>query len=396
MEKFGFTREGFRKLNFPLGPQPIAALRKQWQDYAANIKPYPGRFSGRGIVICAGGISYLTCAWVNISMLRKNGCRLPIEVWYTGSELDEEVIGILAEMDVVCKNAKEYSILEVANYSIKPLAILNSSFREVLFLDADNVGVADPTYLFDDEHYKATGTIFWPDFWKTEKTNPIWQIVGSEQYDLIEQESGQLLINKERCWRELNLCWYFNLNREYYYQLLLGDKDTFKFAWLALGSPYSMVPTPVGFAGFREDTGQFHGLTMVQHDFSGRIIFLHRNWLKWDITLNGERVWWMVKRFRTDAVEKAFCFQHLQRGELKLKFWDLDGDVVYDLFDDLFGDFEAQCLNVLAKLREEEWYARFLVHAYLVRSRPGYSQGQTKEGFAPAFVAGAVKPVGLV
>ncbi len=49
--------------------------------------PYPAeRFSGRGIVICAGGARLLTGAWVTINVLRRTlGCTLPIQVWHLGT-----------------------------------------------------------------------------------------------------------------------------------------------------------------------------------------------------------------------------------------------------------------------------------------------------------------------
>src|SRR5262245_56338271 len=44
-----------------------------------------GRFDGRGIVICAGGPRYFTCAWVLISVLRHvHRVALPIQVWHLG------------------------------------------------------------------------------------------------------------------------------------------------------------------------------------------------------------------------------------------------------------------------------------------------------------------------
>ena len=54
--------------------------------FIQNIPAYPANFKGRGIVICAGGLQYFSCAWVCINMLRKLGCELPIELWYRGEE----------------------------------------------------------------------------------------------------------------------------------------------------------------------------------------------------------------------------------------------------------------------------------------------------------------------
>ncbi|NNU33107.1 hypothetical protein HK413_00955 [Mucilaginibacter sp. S1162] len=33
--------------------------------------------------------------------------------------------------------------------------------------------------MFDSVEYKKSGAIFWPDYWKTTPSNPIWKIVES-------------------------------------------------------------------------------------------------------------------------------------------------------------------------------------------------------------------------
>ena len=37
--------------------------------------------------------------------------------------------------------------------------------EQVLMLDSDNLPLADPTYLFSEPLFKASGCLFWPDFW---------------------------------------------------------------------------------------------------------------------------------------------------------------------------------------------------------------------------------------
>lgn len=170
-----------------------------------------------------------------------NGCVLPIELWYIGDEMTAGTIEALKPLNVTCRNALDHNPTSLSGYALKPFAIIHSSFREVLFLDADNNSPFDPVYLFDSVEYHSYGVIFWPDFWRTHPDNPIWEITDSSDYQTFEQESGQILINKERCWRELNLCLYFNYKEKDYYRMLLGDKDTFKFAWLALGTSVTQV-----------------------------------------------------------------------------------------------------------------------------------------------------------
>ena len=52
----------------------MAHARAEWQGFMAAAPAYPERvFSGRGIVILAGGPKYLVPAWVGINMLRRTG-----------------------------------------------------------------------------------------------------------------------------------------------------------------------------------------------------------------------------------------------------------------------------------------------------------------------------------
>ena len=371
-----FSPDGVRTVDFQADTGFIKKLKIEWQDFAAQIPPYPDHFQGKGIVICAGGLKYFTCAWINISLLRMHGCTLPIEVWYTEKELTTEIIEALSKLNVTCKNANDYSSSDLRGYILKPFAILHSDFKEVLYLDADNNPTIDPTYLFDSQEYRECGAVFWPDFWTTSPDNPIWEIVGSDNFHSIEQESGQILINKEKCWKELQLCLYFNINRDYYYKMLMGDKDTFKFAWLALQSRYHMISTPVGSCGYTsKDHDSFFGLSMVQHDFNGNIIFVHRNLLKWDLTQDGERIWREVKRFKNGVSNKVFTTRYIHMGNgQNFLVSDIGGEIESACFDELLGDFELKCLEVLSKLRNTDFYTRFLLHTYFIYFKPGYAQ----------------------
>ena len=50
------------------------------------------------------------------------------------------------------------------SYVIKAVALYATSFDEALMLDSDNTPLVDPTTLFDEPSYLATGNAFWPDF----------------------------------------------------------------------------------------------------------------------------------------------------------------------------------------------------------------------------------------
>jgi hypothetical protein len=250
-------------------------------EFIKTIPPYPGgQYEGRGIIICGGG-GYFPSAWVCIRMLRQLGCQLPIQLWYLDdSELTSELRALVAPFGVECVNAAELRTSHaqplINGWALKPFAILYSSFAEALLLDADNVAVVDPTFLFQEEAYRREGACFWPDYGSLGPDRAIWRICRLAYRDEPEFESGQILINKERCWRALQLTMHMNEQAAFYYNYIYGDKDTFHMAWSILDQPYAIVPHRI----------RPLKKTMCQHDFSGRRIFQHRNFAKW--TLEGD------------------------------------------------------------------------------------------------------------
>jgi len=220
-------------------------------------------------------------------MLRRLGCALPIQLWHLGAkEMDGRMQALVAPLGVECvdafKSRKKYPVRRLHGWELKPYAILHCRFREVLFLDADNVPVVNPEFLFDTPRYQASGAIFWPDYeaGKNEKLTAIWRSCGMRQPDEPEFETGQIVVDKRRCWRALRLSLWFNEHSDFYYRYLHGDKETFHLAFRKLKQSYALVPTPI------------HRLegTMCQHDFDGRRIFQHRNTDKWDLFLHNKRV----------------------------------------------------------------------------------------------------------
>jgi hypothetical protein len=257
------------------------------ERFIKTIPAYSGGRDGRGIVLCAGGRRYLTCAWVCINRLRRAGCRLPIELWHLGRrEMDNRMAELLGGLGVKCVDASKVRARHPARllngWELKAYAILHSSFREVLLLDADNVAVVDPEFLFETPEYRATGAIFWPDreMTRNKATRPVWRSCGIRQPQEREFETGQIVVDKERCWRPLCLAMWLNENSDFYYQYVHGDKETFHLAFRKLRQRYALVQTPIA---------SLQG-TFCQHDFHGRRIFQHRNGAKWNLLSRNRRV----------------------------------------------------------------------------------------------------------
>ncbi len=261
--------------------------RDKISELAERPVSYPSRrFAGAGIVTCAGGRPYFDCAWVLVNLLRRLGCRLPIEVWYRGrKEMSRHMKRLLeAIQGIRCVDATARKGGErLRGWEIKPFAIAHSRFEEVLFIDCDNVPTRDPSFLFDLPQYRRTGALFWPDRWMSEQDEDrfrtirpeAWEACGLAPRDEPEFESGQMVIHKRRSWKALNLTLYLNRHSDFFYRYLLGDKDTFHLAWRRLGQEYAM-PT------HRPAQDWHDAPVLYQHDFDGQVLFQHRNQDKWD------------------------------------------------------------------------------------------------------------------
>ncbi len=113
-------------------------------------------------------------------------------------------------------------------------------------------------------------------------SNPIYKVMDVPCFREREFETGQLMINKRVHWKPVNLAWFLNKQHPFYYKMLFGDKDTFRFAWKALGAPYHLVQYMAAEVGFMtEAPAQICGHTLGHHDPQGNIVFLHAHLIKW-------------------------------------------------------------------------------------------------------------------
>lgn len=272
-------------LNNEFDEQPLhhSSAGMACDEFVKAIPEYPDSYEGRGIVICGGGERYFVNAWVCIKMLRQLGCNLPIQFWYLGKkEMDAKMTSLLRALGVDCVDAcvmrKKHPVRILTGKTLKTFAAMHSHFREILLLDADNVPVVNPEYLFATSQFHSTGAIFWPDRVRKRKRDAvsIWRSFGLRLPNEPEFEAGQILLDKQRCWRALSLAAWMNENGDFFYRFIPGDGETYHLAFRKLRMPYRVVPKRV-----RELEN-----TKCQYDFSGKLIFQHRHLPKWDLRFN--------------------------------------------------------------------------------------------------------------
>jgi alpha 1,2-mannosyltransferase len=169
--------------------------------------------------------------------------------------------------------------------------LINTRFAEPLLMDSDNVPINSPDSLWESDVYKQYGTIFWPDIARTRPDNPIWSITNTKcRKDEYEQESGQLLVDKAKFFYHLQLAAFMNAptldpfgtyKESYYYDILLGDKDTFRFAWHALKTKYGKPAKFLTGVGTVSGPDKFYcGHSFLQYHPDGRPLFMHGGLLK--------------------------------------------------------------------------------------------------------------------
>ncbi|KAI9484767.1 mannosyltransferase putative-domain-containing protein [Zychaea mexicana] len=347
-----------------LDSDTIDAYRENWKDFMLNELPANPEYEHkRGIVLVAGNSDTFERALTAVKMLRRYDCPLPVEVWHLHDESPSNAtVQALNELGAVPHDLSGQALPRPVQhrrnaekqFQIKAAAVINAHFEQVLYLDSDNIPTRDPSFLFETSAFKATGAMFWPDFWKTHIENKIFDILNVPCNDEWEQESGQMVLDKARSWLPLQLAWYMQEHSDLYFQFLNGDKDTFKFAWKALRVPYYMTETFLGMGGLELE--QFCGHTMLQYSDEDEThpLFVHANLMK--ITdkagfMEGsfeegfhERPWRQIKRYvesrRKTNLSPAF---HIAPGgKACMNFVSRFGepDMVVEEFDDVLDGFQ--------------------------------------------------------
>ncbi|GAW17593.1 hypothetical protein ANO14919_070520 [Xylariales sp. No.14919] len=218
--------------------------------------------AGRGIVLTAGDdqAKYLL---TTIYTFRELGCDLPIEIMYLGdADLGEDHRFELEALPGVTTRDISQMVddegWKLAGWAIKPFAMLMSSFREVIFIDADSFFFRDPTKLFDDPDYKRTGALFFRDRTIMPESKRRWllQILPRPIHKLAKesswwtgssghhQESGVVVVDKWKHFVSMLLICRFNgsdrdprAGKVGVYEMMHGDKETFWIGFLLAGDP---------------------------------------------------------------------------------------------------------------------------------------------------------------
>lgn len=281
-----------------MSEEAVRETRRRVDLFKKNAPAYPERaFTGRGIVIVGGNSpKFQTSYWVAIHALRRAGCALPIQLWFPehenpdcerADELRRMGVTIHSFGDLVDETSASSGAHGAAamtnRFMYKIVALVFSSFQEVLLMDSDNIVLRDPNSLFNSELYSEHGSILWMDFWRGSAAPDLASVLGYDARANHTHESGQMVMDKKRTWEALRLALFFNAHSDVFYPLTvnymgLGDKEIVSTAFLHLRQAYGLSPHGPDHVGVRDhDRAETLGNTMMQHDMDGVPMFLHAN-----------------------------------------------------------------------------------------------------------------------
>jgi len=294
---------------------------KAIEDFKDLAPSMPFVKGTRGIVTTASNDA-LAILTSSLWMLRASGSMLPVEIWFEDEHNYEQVPCevIFPSLGAKCMFMQDYlpkdleHPLHIVKFTFKTLALLFSSYEQILFLDCDAFPVANPDSIFVTEPFVSAGWVMWPDYWASTASHFWYDISGLPEPDLKDRasvESGELLINKATHGAALLLVQLYNVwGPEHWHRLFSqaapgeGDKDTFPAAVQVMNMSWYQVAENPQRIGYRCDkkhaigSGQSHpnddflitsrgimtheeGLDLTQ-SIHPRVLFIHGNLPKYD------------------------------------------------------------------------------------------------------------------
>lgn len=290
-------------------------------DYPEEIR---NSIKGDGILYCGGG-KYNWLVLVSLKQLRSTGSKLPVEVFIPNDdEYSYDLCHrVFPTFGAKCITMSDFldSEFELKGYQLKSMALLLTSFENVLMLDADNFPLKNPDYMFFNEPFTSHNLVIWPDIWRRSTSPTYYEIAGvkvnethqvrrsyydhrdhpdgmanftKEDYndkisyhDLegtfpeASSETGQVLINKKTHAKSIFLGLFYNYyGPGYFYPMFSqgqageGDKETILASAHYFNLPYYQVEEYIREFGFlvrgseeaNFEEADFHILAMAQYD----------------------------------------------------------------------------------------------------------------------------------
>lgn len=306
---------------------------------------------GKCIVMSSGGMKYLTNAYLNIRYIRDVlKSNIPIQIWYLGEK--EKISSVFDDLNNRYENIefidseevkKTFPFAKSGGWENKIYSIVHCKYKEVLYLDSDCFIDYQPEQLFEDlKEYKEYGAVFSSDcdvlgchrpmdekgvitrlgsffngVWDYSQPNPLLNILGIRDNFSCELESGFMLIDKYRCYKEVLLALYLNENSDFIYYYIYGDKDTYRLAWSYFNTDYCTI------------TNVARSHNCISNYYNNKLLFQHRvQNTKFDINASWHDYPNRLPNFQKLELYKPF-FDNMM--ELVLEFKNIYSDENYSI-----------------------------------------------------------------
>ncbi|KAI9351469.1 mannosyltransferase putative-domain-containing protein [Obelidium mucronatum] len=277
--------------------QDLTSVLYPWMSPTFNsIKEMQSRYSmaksdgmvREGIIFTTGKWHFELTLHAIVTLRRVINCSLPIEVHYGGPEdLSPDMIDTFNALPntVAVDTVSNFFTSETSQFggwSLKPFALLASSFTRVIFIDADALFFQDPQTLLHSFTFQKHGQVFFHDRSLFRDDPVTWFREINPQYSHYastlrymnglswhEMESGVVVIDKSISGNLHALLMICNMNSKeerdaVTYKKMHGDKETYWISFDILRVPYAFVPTFGGTVGYKNETtggicgGLFH------------------------------------------------------------------------------------------------------------------------------------------
>ena len=275
---------------FDQHPLQLANAGRACDRFIATMPEYPGGFAGRGIVICGGRLAAISLLRLGLHQYPPLPSRLHVAraiLQYLGSKGNgpphdraaatarrvECVDATRSTPEISGAHPQWLGVEGLRHSPFGPSAKSLPARRRQRSLGPPRIHFS-PRPNTTPPARSSPG----PNFTEREhkvKTRAIWRNFGLKVPPELEFESGQTVVDKERCWKALTLAGWINENSDFYYKYVHGDKETFHLAFRKLKTPLAFVPVPP-FTRCLRSCGQ-HDFQVPSH------FFQHRNLAKWDL-----------------------------------------------------------------------------------------------------------------
>lgn len=336
-----------------------------------NLQREVSRNKGQGIVYLSGK-KYYWLTMLSIKYIRSVlQDQVPIEIFIPiRDENDHHCTQIKSVYsNVKCSYFTDFlsksQVVQLSGYQYKSLALIFSTFNEILYLDSDNVPLIKSDEIFNNESFRKTGFVSWPDFWKRSTNYKFYNMAGLSGFaqpisTLPSVESGQILINKSNHLKTLILAYYYNLyGPDYFYPLFSqgfpgeGDKETFYLASrVAKEDSFLITGYKTKSFGMKNKQGSYRGQGILQIDpgEKSKFWFLHMNYpklqinelIKTDYMEEQKRHWTIIRNAENDG--KANDFKKEIDTDIELVMWQLMTEILsidfkgFRIFEDIGND----------------------------------------------------------